>query len=103
MRERPLRTELNPHTPVIIGVGQIIDRLGEDGYEALSPVDLAARAASSALADTGVVSEAVAAAIDTVGCVRQFEISIRGAPAPLGKSNNYPRSVSSKIGANPRH
>jgi acetyl-CoA C-acetyltransferase len=95
-------TEFDPHTPVIIGVGQIIDRLGEEGYEALSAVDLAARASSFALADTGAAPEAVAAAIDTVGGIRQFEISTPGAPAPLGKSNNYPRSVSSRIGANPR-
>ena len=42
----------------------------------------------------------MAAAIDTVAGTRQFEISGH-VPAPLGKSNNYPRSVAQRIGADP--
>ncbi len=42
----------------------------------------------------------MAAAIDTVAGVRQFEIS-GPAEAVLGKSNNYPRSVANRIDANP--
>ena len=57
---------IDERTPVLIGVGQVIDRLDGDGYEALSPVDLAARASARALADTGVDAAVVAAAIDTV-------------------------------------
>lgn len=93
---------IDPRTPVIIGVGQHLDAYGEEGYEALSPVDLAGRAAQAALADTGASAEATAMAIDTVGGIRQFEISTPGAPAPLGKSNNYPRSVAARLGAHPR-
>jgi acetyl-CoA C-acetyltransferase len=93
---------IDARTPVLIGVGQVIDRHGDDGYEALSPVELAARASARALADTGVDADAVAARIDTVAGIRQFEISVPGARAPLGKSDNYPRSVAQRISAEPR-
>lgn len=95
-------TEIDPRTPVLIGVGQAADRYGEEGYEALSAVALAARAAERALADTGTADpKAVASAIDTVAGIRQFEISAPRASAPLGKSDNYPRSVAGRIGAAP--
>ena len=94
-------TEIDPATPVLIGVGQAIDRLGEEDYEALSAVGLAARAAERALADTGAAAAAVVKAIDTAAGIRQFETSVPGAPAPLGKSDNYPRSVARRVGAAP--
>ena len=43
----------------------------------------------------------VAAAIDTVAGIRQFENSFPGARAPLGRSDNYPRSVAGRIAASP--
>jgi acetyl-CoA C-acetyltransferase len=92
---------LDPRTPVVVGVGQASERLDEPGYRRLSPVDLAAAAARAALADSGADPAAVAAAIDTVVGVRQFEISHPAAPAPLGRSDNYPRSVARRIGARP--
>jgi acetyl-CoA C-acetyltransferase len=92
---------MGPRTPVIVGVGQSSERLGEPGYRGRSPVDLAADAAREALADTGADTEAVAAAIGTVAGVRQFENSTPGARAPLGRSDNYPRSVAGRIGADP--
>ena len=91
--------ELDPSTPVVIGVGQVSERLGEPGYQRRSPVDLAAGAARAALADAGLKDRA---AIDTVAGVRQFEISSAFARAPLGRSDNYPRSVAERIGATPR-
>ena len=93
---------LDPGTPVIVGVGQASERLGEPGYRRRSPVDLAADAAREALADTGADATAVAAAIDTVAGIRQFENSVPGGRAPLGRSDNYPRSVAGRIGASPR-
>jgi len=66
----------------------------------MSSVELATAAAQAALSDTGVDMAAVARVIDTVAGIRQFEISGR-TPAPLGKSNNYPRSVAQRIGADP--
>jgi len=95
------RSGLDPRTPVLAGVGQASERLGEPGYRRLSPVALAAAAAREALADSGADPAAVAAAIDTVAGVRQFEISHPAAPAPLGRSDNYPRSVAGRIAARP--
>ena len=43
----------------------------------------------------------MAGAIDTVAGVRQFETSYPGARAPLGRSDNFPRSVARRIGADP--
>src|SRR5579875_3955499 len=92
---------LDPRTPVIAGVGQSSERLGAPGYRRRSPVDLAADAARAALEDSGADPAAVAAAIDTVAGVRQFENSTPGARALLGRSDNYPRSVAGRIGASP--
>jgi acetyl-CoA C-acetyltransferase len=46
-----LFAELDPRTPVIAGVGQASERLGEPGYQGLSPLDLAAVAVRAALGD----------------------------------------------------
>ena len=92
---------LDPRTPVLVGVGQAAERIDDPGYQAMSAVDLAAAAARAALADTGGDPAAVAAAVDTVAGVRQFEISTPGAAAPLGRSDNYPRSVAGRLGAEP--
>jgi len=93
---------LDPRTPVLVGVGQASERIDQPGYRGLSAVDLAAEAAKAALADTTADPTSVGAAIDTVAGVRQFEISTPGAPAPLGKSDNYPRSVAARVGAAPK-
>lgn len=94
-------SDIDPRTPVLIGVGQVIDRYGQDDYEALSPADLAARAAHRALADAQADASVVALAIDTIAGIRQFETSTPMARAPLGASNNVPRSVARRIGADP--
>jgi acetyl-CoA C-acetyltransferase len=93
--------DLDPRTPVVVGVGQVSERLGEPGYQRRSPVDLAADAARAAVADTAAEPSAVIEAIDTVAGVRQFENSVPGARAPLGRSDNYPRSVAGRLGADP--
>ncbi|WP_406316710.1 acetyl-CoA acetyltransferase [Streptosporangium sp. NBC_01639] len=93
--------DIDPRTPVIVGVGQSSERIGEPGYRRLSPVELAAAAVREAIADTCAEAAAVAAAVDTVAGVRQFEISGPGAPVPLGRSTNYPRSVAARVGADP--
>ena len=91
---------MNPRTPVLVAVGQFTERIDDPGYRGMSSVELAAAAASAALADTGVDPAAVASAVDTVVGLRQFEISGRGM-APLGCSTNYPRSVAQRINAAP--
>ncbi len=101
MSSLPHAAGLDPRTPVLAGVGQVSERLDEPGYQRRSAVRLAADAARAALADTGADPDAVASAIDTVAGVRQFENSFPGAWAPLGRSDNFPRSVSRRIGADP--
>jgi acetyl-CoA C-acetyltransferase len=91
---------LDPNTPVIVGVGQFTERIEDSGYRGMSSVELATAAAQAALHDSGADATAVAAAIDTIAATRQFELSGR-TPAPMGKSNNYPRSVATRIGAAP--
>ncbi len=66
----------------------------------MSSVELATAAARAALADTGVSAVSVAEAVDTVVGIRQFELSSK-APAALGCSTNYPRSVAHRLGASP--
>ncbi len=92
---------LDPKTPVVVGVGQSAERIDDPDYRALSPVELAAGAARAALLDCGADFDAVASAVDTVAGVRQFEISGPVASAVLGRSNNYPRSVAKRLGARP--
>ncbi|GIM96145.1 acetyl-CoA acetyltransferase [Paractinoplanes toevensis] len=93
---------LDPRTPVLVGVGQSAERLDDPDYQRLSAVQLAAAAARAALADTGADPQAIAESIDVVAGVRQFEISVPGAETPLGRSDNFPRSVASRLGAKPR-
>ena len=50
---------LDPRTPVVVGVGQASERLGEPGYQRRSPVDLAADAARAAIDDSGADPAAV--------------------------------------------
>jgi acetyl-CoA C-acetyltransferase len=92
----------DPRTPVVVGVGQSSERIEDAGYRRRSPVELAADAARQALSDTGADATAVATAVDTIAGTRQFENSVPGARAPLGRSDNFPRSVAGRIGASPR-
>jgi acetyl-CoA C-acetyltransferase len=86
-------------TPVIIGVGEASERIGAADYQALPPVALAALAARAALADAG--APGLADEIDVIAAIRQFEISGPNARPPFGASNNFPRSVGRRIGADP--
>ncbi len=94
--------ELDPLTPVIIGVGQCTERLENNDFRGLSPIDLAVEACRAAIRDTGADESAVIAAIDTLVSTRQFEDSTPGAPAPLGKSTRFPLSVANRLGAAPK-
>lgn len=102
MRSRAAaQRDLPDTTPVVVGVGQVVERLDDEHYRAQSPVELAAAAAALAFADTGGDEAVVRSALETVAGVRQFEISVPGARAPLGRSDNYPRSVADRLGAQP--
>ena len=89
--------------PVVVGVGQSSDGFDEPGYRRRSPVDRA-RTPPGTRSPTpwpapAAIRPGVAAAIDTVAGVRQFENSTPAARAPLGRSDNYPRSVAGRIGS----
>ena len=87
------------NTPVIIGVGEASERLDSPGYQALSPADLAGRAAEAALGDA--IAPDLARHIDLVAAIRQFEVSGPNARPPFGAADNFPRAVSRRIGADP--
>ena len=88
------------NTPVIIGVGQVSERIGEGDYRERSPMDLAGDALAAALADAG-AKRKLAPALDTIAAIRQFEISgTRYAPV-FGHANNPPRAIGRRVGANP--
>ncbi|MGN2639858.1 acetyl-CoA acetyltransferase [Nocardia takedensis] len=93
---------LSPHTPVLVGVGQASERLGEPGYRALSAADLAAEAVRAAFADSGGDLDALAAIVDTFAAVRAFDDSSPYAFAALGAPDNVPRAIASRLGIDPR-
>ncbi|SNR93719.1 acetyl-CoA C-acetyltransferase [Streptosporangium subroseum] len=93
--------DIDPRTPILVGVGQISERVDEAGYRRLSPVELAAEAAGAAIADAGADPLAVVATVEVVVGVRQFEISVPGVPSSMGRSDNYPRSVANRVGVRP--
>jgi len=85
------------NTPILVGVGQFVERIDSPGYEGLSPADIAARAADAAIADAG---EALRGAIDVVGAVRTFEDSTP-LPATFGKPDKFPLAVAARLGLEP--
>lgn len=86
-------------TPILVGVGQYTERIGDELYRGLSPVELAAQAARIALADSQ--GRGLEAAIDAIATTRTFEDSLPW-PAPFGKSSNFPRSIAQRLGLQPR-
>jgi acetyl-CoA C-acetyltransferase len=91
---------MHDNTPILIGVGEASERLDSPDYAALSPVELAARAAAAALEDAGPAA-ALAPRIDVIAAIRQFEVSGPRAVPPFGASKNFPRSIAARIGADP--
>jgi acetyl-CoA C-acetyltransferase len=87
-------------TPVVIGVGEASEKFEAAGYQALSPADLAGRAARAALDDAS-GSSSLAPHVDVIATVRQFETSGPRVVAPFGRADNFPRAVAKRIGANP--
>ena len=84
------------NTPIIVGVGQFVERLDDPNYAGLAPADIAAQACRAALADAGVQ----ATAIDLIGAVRTFEDS-RAGPGPFGKPDKFPLAIARRLGIRP--
>ncbi|MDB5481040.1 MAG: acetyl-CoA acetyltransferase [Caulobacteraceae bacterium] len=91
---------MDDNTPVIIGVGEASERIDAGDYAALSPADLAGRAAAAALADTGGSGD-LASHVRVIAAIRQFEVSGPRAVAPFGRADNFPRAVGRRLGADP--
>ena len=85
------------NTPIIVGVGQFVERLDDPDYLGLAPADIAARACEAALADAGVAADAV----DLLGAVRTFEDS-RAGPGPFGKPDKFPLAIARRLGIAPK-
>jgi len=89
-------------TPIVVGVGQHLER--DAATSTLSPVALAAAACGKALADSGQAA-ALAALVDTVVAIRFFEHSTKGGEMvahPFGCSDNVPRALARRVGVDPR-
>lgn len=95
-----MSTNVADNTPVIIGVGQYSEKVGEPGYAALSYMDLGGKALAAAIADSG-ASGSVADAIDTLAAIRAFEMSRPDRKPPFGAADNVPRAFAKRVGANP--
>ncbi|WP_373087073.1 acetyl-CoA acetyltransferase [Zhongshania sp.] len=88
-------------TPILVASGQYVFRDTLTPENALAPVDIAAEAVKVALASAQ-ATEPFAEQIDTIAFIRGFVDSIPSGAGPFGMSNNIPRSLAKRIGANPR-
>lgn len=88
------------NTPIIIGIGQVTEAVPEDLTIAPSHADLAGKAAMAALVDAQ--SKDLAQYIDVIAAVKTFADSSPTHQAKTGRSNNFPRSIGRRIGANPK-
>lgn len=88
-------------TPVIVGVGQVVERIGEPDWQGRSAADLAAWAAERALADAGAAHD-LRPSVAAVSAIRTFEDS-GAAPSPFGKPDKFPLAVARRVGLTPSH
>ncbi len=81
-------------TPVIVGVGQIVERLDASDYQGLTAVELAARAVEAAVDDAGadIVSQ-----LDAMTVIRTFPDSVPKAVQPLLAPFGWPENFSGCI------
>ena len=91
--------KIEPMTPVIVGVGEVMEPIPKDLNQCSSHADLAAAAARRALQDA--LNSSLSAAIDAIACVRTFADTSLAYQCPFGGADNFPRAVSQRIGANP--
>jgi acetyl-CoA C-acetyltransferase len=93
---------LAPNTPVLIGVGQVVDHWdGTEASAAPSPQSLMQHAAQAALADTG-AGDAVRAGIDVIAVVRHFADSAPGmVPEGTGGCDKPPLGLANRLGITP--
>lgn len=87
--------QINPNTPVLLGAGQVTERL-DDKFVGMMPEELAAKACAAALEDTGARRE-IEGMVDCLACVRLFAHSVPeplvSVIAPFGRSTSPPLSI----------
>jgi acetyl-CoA C-acetyltransferase len=93
-------SQVADNTPVIVGVGQVSERIGEPGYLERSPMDLAGAALKAAFTDAH-AKRSLPKALDTLVGVRQFEQSATRYSAPFGCADNVPMAIARRVGAHP--
>ena len=85
-------------TPVIVGVGQIVERLDAADYEGLTAVELAARAVELAVADAGTD---IIPCLDAMTVIRTFPDSVPKAVqpilAPFGWPENFAGCIADRL------
>jgi acetyl-CoA C-acetyltransferase len=94
---------IDPHTPILVGCGQITDTTGKPSSER-SNVAFCAEAAGIALTDTSAAigTAALGRKIDAVAVLEFFpDISPRFA-SPFGRCSNPPKAVANRLAAAPR-
>lgn len=91
---------ISDNTPIVVGVGQYSERVGEPAYKALSYMDLGGLAIAEALMDTCAGKELVKS-IDTLAAIRAFEMSRPGKEPPFGGPDNIPGALAKRVGASP--
>ena len=92
---------MDDRSPVIVGVGQVVERIGEAEWQGRSAADLAAWAAERAIADAGAARD-LKPSIEVVSAIRTFEDS-GAAPSPFGKPDKFPLAVARRIDLTPKH
>jgi acetyl-CoA C-acetyltransferase len=92
---------MDGNTPVIVGVGQVVERIGEPEWRGRSAANLAAWAAERAIADAGATQD-LRPLIEVVSAIRTFEDS-GAAPSPFGKPDKLPLAVARRVGLVPKH
>lgn len=89
---------MNPNTPILVGVGQLVDRWdGADLNAAPSPADLVRDAARIAFDDSGVAQDLIAL-VDEVHVVRTYLDSIPNTSQPFGRCKNPPTTLADDLG-----
>jgi len=93
-------SKIKDNTPIIIGVGQITESVPDDLAAASSHADMAGKAAMVALEDAS--NQSLTKFIDVIAGVKTFSDSSPAHQAKTGRTNNFPRSIAQRIGANPK-
>ena len=88
-------------TPIIVGVGQFTERLGASDFKGLAAYEIAVRAAERAM-DDALSLDRLRSVVDAIATTRTFEDSTPRRAQPFGKSNNFPHSIASRLGVEPR-